>query len=175
MKRYLSIYVACLLQACYVEPRFVPEFPTGTVEGYEPIYVSASETGIVFGPARSLKQPGKIYLYGQFLLVNERYEGIHVFDNADPAKPLPVGFLRIPGNLDVAVRNRVLYADHLGDLVALDVSDWQAPVEISRVRQSHWVADLPPEGQRYFTCVDPKRGVVIGWQLTTLTNPKCFH
>jgi hypothetical protein len=175
MKRYLSVCVACLLQACYVEPRFVPDFPTGTVEGYEPLYVSAAETGIVFGPARSLKQPGKIYLYGRFLLVNERYEGIHVFDNADPTNPLPLGFLRIPGNLDVAIRNQVLYADHLGDLVALNVSDWHAPLEISRVRQSHWVADLPPEGQRYFTCVDPKRGIVVGWQLTTLTNPKCFH
>lgn len=169
------MFVALLLQGCYVEPAFVPEFPTGTVEGYEPIYVSSAEASIAFVPARSLKQPGKIYLYGRFLLVNERYEGIHVFDNADPAHPLPVGFLRIPGNLDVAVRNHVLYADHLGDLVALDVTDWQSPLEISRIRQSHWVASLPPEGQRYFSCVEPDRGVVTGWRLTTLTNPKCFH
>jgi len=176
MKRCcLPFFLVCLLQGCYVEPPFVPEFPAGTVEGYEPIYVSSANAGIAFGPARSLKEPGKIYLFDRFLLVNERYEGIHVFDNADPSHPIAVGFLRIPGNLDVAVRNQVLYADHLGDLVALDVSNWQTPLEISRVRQSHWVASVPPEGQRYFACVEPDRGVVTGWRLTTLTNPKCFH
>ena len=174
-KLHMLVLASFLFGGCYVEPSESPEFPVGEVEGYEPIYQEAATAAIAFKPARSLAVPGKIYLYGNWLLVNERFEGIHVFDNSDPSHPQAVGFLSIPGNLDVAIRNRVLYADHLGDLVALDITDWQNPREISRVHQSHWTADLPPEGSRYFTCVESERGVVIGWRLTTLSNPKCFH
>ena len=176
MKKFLvPVLAAALLQGCYVEPNFVPEFPVGAVEGYQPVYVAVSESGISFQAARPLKHPGKICVYGSFLLVNERSAGIHFFDNSDPSHPLALGFLSIPGNKDIAVRNKVLYADHLNDLVALDVSDWTAPKEVSRIRQSHWIAEVPPGSQRYFECVDASRGLVVDWKLTTLFNPSCFH
>lgn len=167
--------VLWMFQGCYVEPRFVPEFPVGTVEGFKPVYVSTEQSAIAFLPARPLSHPGKIYLYRNYLLVNEQGAGVHVFDNGDPSDPKPLGFLSVPGNRDLAVRSNVLYVDHLGDLVALEVSDWASPKEISRIRQAHWVTDVPPPGERYFECVDPSRGVVVDWQLTTLTNPKCFR
>ncbi|MEJ1237538.1 hypothetical protein WBG78_05405 [Chryseolinea sp. T2] len=176
MNRFTLIVGILLLQGCYYDdPPYKPSFPAGVVEGYEPIYADPSQTEIAFEPSRQLHEPGKIYLYGTLLLVNERFEGIHIFDNADPAHPVAVGFLRIPGNVDSAIRNNVLYADHLGDLVALDVHDLKAPKEISRIHQAQWTMNLPPEGMRYFACVDPERGAVKGWRLATLNNPKCFH
>jgi hypothetical protein len=176
MNKFTLIFAGIfLLQGCYDEPPFRPSFPAGVVEGYEPIYADASKADIAFEPAHQLREPGKIYLYGTLLLVNELYKGIHVFDNADPEHPVAVGFLRIPGNIDVAIRNDVLYADHLGDLVAIDVHDWQSPREISRLHQANWNLTLPPENMRYFACVETERGPVVGWRLTTLTNPKCFH
>lgn len=176
MNKFAVILIALLAtQGCYVEPPFRPSFPAGIVEGYEPIYAEPDKTEIAFESAHALQEPGKVYLYGTLLLVNERYEGIHIYDNADPTHPQAIGFLRIPGNIDVAVRNNILYADHLGDLVALDINDWRNPREISRIHQGQWSLRFPPEGMRYFVCVEPERGVVKGWRLTTLNNPKCFH
>ncbi|MGC3944061.1 MAG: hypothetical protein QM762_05965 [Chryseolinea sp.] len=176
MNKFAVIFLGILiLQGCYVDPPFRPSFPAGIVEGYEPVYTEPDKADIAFEAPHQLQAPGKIYLYGTLLLVNEQYEGIHIFDNADPTHPVAVGFLRIPGNVDVAIRNNVLYADHLGDLVALDVHDWRVPREISRLHQAHWSLNLPPEGMRYFACVEPERGVVKGWRLTTLKDPKCYH
>lgn len=174
-KGLVPLLVIGLLQGCFVEPNSAPEFPVGRVEGYKPVYVTASQSGISFMASRPLQHPGKIYLYGRYLLVNERAMGIHVYDNNDPAHPVALGFLSIPGNSDIAVRNGVLYADHLGDLVALDVSQWGSPKEISRIHQAHWVSEVPPAGHRYFECVDPARGIIVDWELATLSNPKCFR
>jgi hypothetical protein len=171
----VSWLLIVLLFACDSEPEFVPEFPVGTVEGFRPLYASPAESEIVFTSARQLKDPGKIYVVSKYLLINEKYLGIHVFDNSNPANPIPLGFLKIVGNTDVAVRNNVLYADHLADLVALNISDWNNIKEVSRTRQEAWVQKIPPGNDRYFECVDDSRGILIGWEEATLINPKCFR
>lgn len=78
--------------------------------------------------ARDLQNPGNLYYYKQYLLVNERREGIHVIDNSDPENPQNLGFISIPGNLDMAVRNNILYADSYLDLLTIDISNPLSPV-----------------------------------------------
>jgi hypothetical protein len=153
------------------EPEY-PDFPVAEVEGYKPVYANDSEAAIEFQSPRALRKPGKIYKYGKYLLVNEKFEGIHVFDNSDAASPVALGFLRVYGNVDMAIQNNVLYLDHIGDLVALEFSDLAQPRELSRIPS--WSNDLPPYDGKYFECVDPKKGKVIGWVLTTLKKPECF-
>lgn len=178
MLRFLKLIVVVpLLQGCWgwSEPPFVPEFPVGKVEGYQPVYVASENSAIAFEAPRPLRVPGKVYVVRQYLLVNEKFEGIHVFDNTDPADPRSLGFLKVSGNIDMAVRGGVLYVDHMTDLVALDVTDWSNIREVSRIRQDSWALRVPPAGRRYFECVDHTRGTVVGWQLTTLDNPRCFR
>jgi hypothetical protein len=74
-------------------------------------------------PAREIENTGKIYYNSPYLLVNEVNKGIHVIDNSDPTSPKPVSFINLPGNLDIAMKDGILYADSYIDLVALDVSD----------------------------------------------------
>lgn len=93
---------------------------------FQPVYKTVSEVrkemGFV-GP-RKMEKPGKVYLYGPFLLVNEQGKGIHVFDNTNPASPRAVGFLNILGNVDMAIRNNVLYADSYSDLAVFPIDNW---------------------------------------------------
>lgn len=159
-----------LLIACY---NGGPDFPVRNVQGYRPIYATAADTTITFGKAQPLKKPGKIYTYGKYLMVNEQTKGIHVFDNEDPNSPKAVGFLKINGNVDMAIRNNVLYVDHLGSMVALDISDLNNIKTLTTIRT--WTVLLPPEDRHYFECVDPKKGKVIGWESVTLKNPKCYY
>jgi hypothetical protein len=81
---------------------------------------------------RELKQPGKIYFYNDYILINEVREGIHLINNSDPANPVNKAFIRIKGNVDMAVRNGILYADSYTDLVIIDIRDVLSPVQIER-------------------------------------------
>lgn len=79
------------------------------------------------------KKTGKIYIYNDYLLINEPYEGIHIYNNANPSSPVNVAFLKIPGNVDLAVRNNILYADSFIDLLAFDISNMSSIKQVKRL------------------------------------------
>jgi hypothetical protein len=71
------------------------------------------------GPQK-LQQPGKIYVKDDMILINEMGKGIHVVYNENPSEPQKVAFVKIPGNIDVAVKGDIIYADNYMDLVTLN-------------------------------------------------------
>ncbi len=82
--------------------------------------------------ARELNNPGKIYIKDDMILINEMGKGIHLVYNQNPADPKKVGFVKIPGNIDVAMKGDILYADNYMDLVALNTKTG----EIKRVKNA---------------------------------------
>lgn len=92
---------------------------------YEPVYMTREELKESIGTEapRELGNVGKIWRSNNMLYINERYEGIHIIDNTNPANPQPVGFITIPGNIDMAAKGHMLYADSGPDLVAIDISN----------------------------------------------------
>jgi len=141
---------------------------TYTYQVYEPVYMDyATLRGSVASETpRALDNPGKIYLYGNYLFVNEVNEGVHVIDNSNPASPVNKAFIRIPGNMDIAVQGHTLYADSYVDLVAIDISNPENAAEVKRLDnlfpQRIW--DL---GYYYG---DPEKGVIVSWQLSDKTE-----
>ena len=128
---------------------------------YAPVYSTSAEikAAVAMKPSRDINNLGRIYFKDALLFVNEIGEGIHIFDNQDPAAPRPIGFLNIPGNLDLAIQGQTLYADSYIDLVALDISDIQHIKEVNRI-----------EGlfKNYSTNgfgVDPQKGIVTSWKM----------
>lgn len=79
------------------------------------------------------KKTGKIYIYNDYLFINEPNEGIHIYNNANPSAPVNVAFLQIPGNVDLAIRNNILYADNFIDLLAFDISNMSNIKQVKRV------------------------------------------
>lgn len=71
----------------------------------------------------SLKNPSKIYVKGNYLLISETWKGIHVIDNTNPSGPKNVGFIKVPGNVDMATKNNALYADMNRELWTIDITD----------------------------------------------------
>lgn len=71
----------------------------------------------------ALKNPSKIYVKGNYLLISETWKGIHVIDNTNPSVPKNVGFIKVPGNVDMATKNNALYADMNRELWTIDISD----------------------------------------------------
>jgi hypothetical protein len=101
---------------------------TQTYTWYTPNYSTLTEVraNMKSSPARALKDPGKIYIYGNYIFLNEVDEGIHIFDNSQPTSPKRISFIPIPGNVDIAVTGNTLYADSYCDLVTFDISDPKA-------------------------------------------------
>ena len=122
------------------------------------------------GAFQALANPGKIYLRGNYIFINELHKGIHVIDNTIPANPKNVAFITIPGNVDLAVKGNTLYADSFTDLVALDITDPTKAAEISRVADA-FPNVMPPTNNNFpVTSLDATKGIVIGWIQKKITE-----
>lgn len=132
---------------------------------YEPVYMSEAEFKNSVGTVnpRNLVDPGKIYLYQDYLFVNETNEGIHIFDNSDPADPVNLGFINIPANKDISVRNNLLYADSQSDLLVFDITDIQNPEFLHREEGVFEFSATKDLGFPYQK-IDPEKGIVVDWK-----------
>ena len=169
MKNLCYLYILFIAFSC--DYREINE--PSKVMGYKPIYIVAADFRKVESIApRKLQKPGKIYIKDKYLYINEIGEGIHVFDNSDKTKPLPVSFISIPANQDISISGNTLYADNADELVAIDITNPKAIVLKKRVEKAFPYPSYPIERGK-FECVDPKLGFVKRWEYTELINPKC--
>ncbi len=124
-------FLALCLQSC-VEDKCTNHL---TYTKYESVYLMSEDIRIDIASEspRELKSPGKIYFYNNYVLINEIKEGIHIIDNADPSNPNNIAFIPIPGNVDMAVRNNILYADNYMDLLAINITNITSPSLEKRV------------------------------------------
>ena len=99
---------------------------------------------IVSGFAQADANAGKIWYDGNNLFINSPFKGVQVMDNSNPSRPAPVGFVAIPGNVDFAVFNNLMYANHFDDLV---VFDWQVYIEESELVEVARFEGLFPQHQ----------------------------
>lgn len=109
---------------------------TYTYRAMVPVYMQMSDfrtNEAIIEPGKQLENPGKIYIYGDFLLINEPQKGIHILDNSNPANPININFIKVPGNVDMAVNANMLYADNYLDLLVFDISDPRNIQQIKRV------------------------------------------
>ncbi|SFP67836.1 LVIVD repeat-containing protein [Parafilimonas terrae] len=92
---------------------------------YKPVFKTLTQVraGIASEAAQPVKVAGKIYLYKNYIFLNEPGAGIHVIDNSDPSNPKNISFINIPGNYDLAIKGNYLYADSYSDLVVLNIAD----------------------------------------------------
>jgi hypothetical protein len=110
---------------------------TYTYRAMVPVYLAMSDVRarqVVIEPGKELENPGKIYLYGDYLLINEPQEGIHILDNTNPSSPINLNFIPIEGNVDLVVNNSMLYADNYVDLLVFDISNIRSIKQVERVK-----------------------------------------
>lgn len=132
-----------------------------------PVYLSYEELrkSVASEDPAPLKNPGKIYFKDKFIFINEYFKGVHVYDNSDPKNPVSKGFINIPGNVDIAIKEQTLYADSYIDLVALDISDINNIKETSRLLNVFPYAVPAKDLDAAHEGVDQTKGVVIDWEV----------
>ncbi len=135
---------------------------------YEPVYKTKAEVraNIKSNAPRNVENTGKLYMIGNYIFLNEIDKGIHVIDNANPSSPRNIAFIDIPGNMELAVKGNILYADLYTDLVAIDISN-PAQVSVKKV-----IENLFPH-RVYGNGFNPNNNMVI-WEWkrvdTTITQ-----
>lgn len=137
---------------------------------YEELRTSFSVTG-----GQDLQKPGKIYYLEPYMYINEYQEGIHVLDLSDPANPINRAFISIPGNVDMAIRNNILYADSYIDLVLIDITDPLNP-ELNQRIEKLFEYVIPPYDYDYpLAEIDQEKGVIKGYEIKEITQEVQNH
>ncbi len=130
MKRIWLILLGCIaLSSCdKIESKGMYLASVPIFETMESIRAKANP---VSSPT-TIVQTGKIYIYQDYLFINEPGKGVHIFNNVDPSKPVAMAFLSIPGNVDLAVLDGKLYADSFTDLLTFDLENPASPKLLTR-------------------------------------------
>lgn len=142
-----------------------------------PVYMSYEDlrSAVKMTGPEDLKNPGKIYFKDGYIFISEELKGVHVIDNRNPANPQKIGFITIPGNADIAIKGNVLYADSYIDLVAIDISTINQPVEKHRIEKV-FPYTTPPYDENYRVAkVDEEKGVVIDWEIKKVRQEMEYH
>lgn len=131
---------------------------TRTYTIYEPVYSTSAEVraNIKSSAPKNIERPGKIYVYKNYLFVNEINKGIHVIENYDKNSAQKIAYLPVPGNVDMAVVNNVLYADSYTDLMAIDISD------IHNIKLSSHLSNMFPD--RYYVQGKQADDIIVDWK-----------
>jgi len=113
-------------------------------------------------------ESGKVYAYQNYIFVNDKYKGVHVIDNSDPASPQKVSFIKIAGNVDISVKGNFLYADSLTDLIVLDISEINAIKIVNRMENVLSDNVVWPVADIYeYDGIDYQNEIVVGWNVRT--------
>lgn len=172
MQKLFQTYLPALLMSialvsCDLLSDDVPE--TSATTSYSPVLMKRVdlEKSVKVEDARTLKNPGKIYTFGNYIFISEQYEGIHVVDNSDPSNPVNISFVAIPGCVDMAVKNNVMYADNAVDLVSLSIENISDIKVISR-NTNVFPELVPPDlialPEKYKQENRPENTIIIGWK-----------
>jgi hypothetical protein len=140
---------------------------TRTYTRWTPVYIPMADfrASVKSEPARTLSNPGKIYVKGNYLFINEKEKGIHIIDNSNPSAPKNLAFINIPGNGDLAVKDNILYADSYIDFVALDISNVANITVMKRIN-----AIFPNNLVQHGVKMDTTKGMAIDWKEETVTE-----
>lgn len=142
----------------------------GSYYNYTPYFMERSElerSVFYTDGARKMVEPGKIWVQGDKLYVNERYKGVHIIDNSDPSNPVQSGFIVAPGCLDMAVKGSIIYVDNAVDLVAFDM----AQNRVTERLKNFFPAPPSPDGERYYWNHDADK-IVVGWRKKSDRNDR---
>lgn len=170
LKHFIAAICFLYLSGCRIDPP-----PPKETEGYAPVYgEKAKASSISFQQPESIQNAGKIYVKGQLLYQVDNGKGIHVISIADPAHPERKGFIPIAGVQEISIRNNSLYTNTYNDLLVLDISS-PTNITVTKTIENAFTlvsTAVPPESG-YFECIDPSKGMVIGWTKKRIQSPQC--
>lgn len=191
MKRFdflkISVLGFCLLLAsCSLfKDEIIDDREMVDVAYFVPQYETTAQLAakVTVESPKDYAEAGKIVTYQNYIFINKPNEGIHVVDNSNPATPVNLHFINIPGSLDLTIIDGHLYSDMFSALVVFDISDVTLPdlIEDFTVEEVFYYnpyrtldnVSRPEVGYDYtqYESIDDSRGIVTGWEVEIRQEP----
>jgi hypothetical protein len=124
---------------------------------------AAFEASTGFESPKTIVNSGKIYVKGQFLFVNEKNEGFHVFDNNNPENPINIGFLKALGSSDLAIKDDIIYINNAVDLIAIQPDFATSTISVTKRIPNTFPQLFAPDGMEYYNLQDDE--IIVNWTL----------
>lgn len=175
MKKATLLVTACIMGLgtllTFLLPGCFKDNCSRTYTYYLPLYKTYGQVKAEMksNPAKNVELPGKIYIYGNYIFLNDLNKGIHIYDNSNPSSPQNVAFINIPGNVDMAVKGNILYADAYSDLVTMDITNPLAAKALSFTENA-----FTNYGYQFITNKTDTTPVIVDWiQRDTTVDIDC--
>lgn len=166
-KSYLSILILVLLSGC------VPTNEQPIVyTDYVPVLMTRSSLNqsISLKPTTNIEDAAKIYYKDDYIFISERYKGVHMIYNRNPKAPVNKGYISVPGCVDMAIKDNILYVDNAVDLVAIDLVEAEkGNLTVVKRIENVFPEVTPPDGGVVPSKFDignrPKNSIIVNWKL----------
>lgn len=134
---------------------------------------AAIRSTIVVAAAKQTQSEGKIYVAENYIFYIAQEEGVHVFDNANPAAPQNIAFISIEGVHDIAIKGNYLYADNFVDLLVFDISNIGNISLAQTVENSFNFSPVFPEDAEFYDSSIAVNAdeIITGYRLETRDRP----
>ncbi|MEN8768796.1 MAG: hypothetical protein ABF269_04740 [Candidatus Arcticimaribacter sp.] len=191
MKRFDFLKMSCLgfcllLASCSLfKDEVLDDREMVDVAYFVPQYETTSQLAakVTVESPKDYAEAGKIVTYQNYIFINKPNEGVHVVDNSNPAAPVNLHFINIPGSLDLSIIDDHLYSDMFSALVVFNISDVTQPdlIEDFTVEDVFYynpyrtidTASRSEESYAYtqYESIDESRGIVTGWEVEIRQEP----
>jgi hypothetical protein len=123
--------------------------------------------------AKQTNSDGKIYVSQNDLFYIAKEQGVHIFDNQNPANPTNVAFINIEGVHDIAIKDNYLYADNFVDLLVFDISNLQNITLVKTIENAiEFYAQFPEEADFYdYTSYPNQDEIITGFTIVRKNKP----
>jgi len=165
MRRFFALaLVACLCSSCWTFYGGDDDYLYTTQ--YEAVTIPRAdfENAVVLESPRAVINAGKIYVKDDFLFINEKEAGVHIYNNADVTAPVAVAYIPILGNTDIAVKNNTIYAHHMTDLIAFQYSAFNNRLRMRNRLQNVFPGLVSPDGFNAASYNIPTDHVLVGYR-----------
>ena len=117
------------------------------------------ENSIAVQNQKAVTEASKIYIINNYIFINDKRTGFHIFDNSNPSNPIKKKFLKAPGATDIAIRNNILYINQATDLVVLNFNFNNLTAVVSKRVKNVFPELLAPNGEAF----SENGKVVVNW------------
>lgn len=156
------MFQSCWLNTGEDDDNMVEPFP---ISSYNPVIVKRQvlETSTIFQEPQTIINSGKIYVKDNFLFINEKNQGFHIFNNSNPENPENIGFLKVLGSTDLAIKNDIIYVNNATDLIAIQTNMESNTIEITKRIPNTFPQMFSPEGFQYMNLEEDD--IIVDWTL----------
>jgi hypothetical protein len=163
IKLFFLLLLSTIYQGCLCFHSNCGEPPLPPVQEFTPVLLDriAFENSVQIQPVQNIATSGKIYIKDNLMFVNDLNKGFHVYNYTNPNTPVKLGFIKILGATDLAIRDNTIYINQAVDLVTLNYNSANNTIQVLHRNKNVFPQKISPVGT--YAYESNQNNIVIDW------------